>query len=147
MELVVFVGLQGSGKSTFYMAQFADTHLRINLDMLRTRRRETAILEASFRVGQRVVIDNTNPAVEERAAYLAMAKVYHFEAVAYFFDAAYEVCKERNSKRVGKKRIPEAGLKATAKKLVAPTRAEGFGAIYRVGVEGGAVLVRGKDEV
>ena len=65
MELVVFAGLQGSGKSDFYINRFADTHLRINLDMLRTRRRENSILEASLKVGQRVVIDNTNPTTKD----------------------------------------------------------------------------------
>jgi len=38
MEAVIFVGLQAAGKSTFYRERFFDTHVRINLDMLRTRR-------------------------------------------------------------------------------------------------------------
>jgi predicted kinase len=35
MEAVIFVGIQGSGKSTFYNERFVDTHIRINLDMLK----------------------------------------------------------------------------------------------------------------
>lgn len=147
MELVVFSGLQGSGKSTFYINRFADTHLRINLDMLRTRRRENAILDASLRAGQRTVIDNTNPTAEDRAVYLKAAKEHHFETVAYYFDVPYEICKERNDQRVGKRCVPEAGLKATAKKLAEPTKAEGFDAIYRVDANGVAVLIGAKDEV
>ena len=147
MELVVFVGLQGSGKSTFYINRFSDTHLRINLDMLRTRRRENAILDASLKVGQRVVIDNTNPTTVDRAMYLQAAKEHHFETVAYYFDVPFETCKKRNDQRLGKKRIPEAGLKATAKKLVEPTKAESFGAIYRVDANGVAVLVWAKDAI
>ncbi|GKX32471.1 MAG: hypothetical protein MnENMB40S_00890 [Rhizobiaceae bacterium MnEN-MB40S] len=147
MELVVFVGLQGSGKSTFYLDHFADTHLRINLDMLRTRRRENAILDASLKAGQRVVIDNTNPTEADRAAYLRAAKEHHFDAVAYYFDVPFETCEERNNKRAGKKRVPEAGLKATAKKLVAPTRAEGFSKIFHIDIGGGAVLAWSEDEV
>ena len=147
MELVVFAGLQGSGKSSFYSNRFADTHLRINLDMLRTRRREKAILDASLKAGQRAVIDNTNPTTEDRAIYLQAAKEHHFETVAYYFDVPYETCKERNDQRTGKKRVPSAGLKATAKKLVKPTKAEGFDAIYRVDADGTAVLVWVKNEV
>jgi len=147
MELIIFAGLQGSGKSSFYINRFVDTHLRINLDMLRTRRRENAILDASLKSGQRVVIDNTNPTTEDRAVYLQAAKGHHFETVAYYFDVPYETCKERNDLRSGKKRVPEAGLKSTAKKLVEPTQVEGFGAIYRVDVHGIAVLVWAKDEV
>lgn len=46
MEAVIFVGLQGSGKTTFFKEQFFDTHIRINLDMLRTRHREEIVFQA-----------------------------------------------------------------------------------------------------
>ena len=147
MELVVFTGLQGSGKSNFYFNRFADTHLRINLDMLRTRRRENAILDASLKVGQRVVIDNTNPTTVDRAVYLQAANELLFDTVAYYFDVPYETCKERNDQRSGKKRVPEAGLKATAKNLIEPTTAEGFGTIHRVDADGVAVLDWAEDEI
>ncbi len=48
MELLLFIGGQASGKSTFYHQRFRDTHLRINLDMLRTRHREAILLKAQF---------------------------------------------------------------------------------------------------
>ncbi len=35
MQIMIFVGIQASGKSTFYHQYFANTHLRINLDMLK----------------------------------------------------------------------------------------------------------------
>jgi len=35
-DAVIFTGIQASGKSTFYKEQFSRTHIRINLDMLRT---------------------------------------------------------------------------------------------------------------
>lgn len=37
VEGIIFVGIQPSGKSTFYHDRFSNTHLRINLDMLKTR--------------------------------------------------------------------------------------------------------------
>ena len=37
MQLIIFVGLQSSGKSTFYLDKFIDSHIRLNLDMLKTR--------------------------------------------------------------------------------------------------------------
>ena len=39
MEAVVFTGIQASGKSTFYRERFFHTHLRISLDLLKTRGR------------------------------------------------------------------------------------------------------------
>jgi len=36
MEAVIFTGIQAVGKSTFYKEHFFTTHVRINLDMLKT---------------------------------------------------------------------------------------------------------------
>ena len=40
MEAIIFIGIQATGKSAFYQQRFADTHIRLNLDMLKTRRRK-----------------------------------------------------------------------------------------------------------
>jgi len=39
MEAIIFIGIQATGKSTFYKDNFFKTHIRINLDMLKTRKR------------------------------------------------------------------------------------------------------------
>ncbi len=70
MEAVIFVGVQGAGKSTLYRERFSDTHIRINLDMLKTRRREQLILEACLAAQQSFVVDNTNPLPSDRARYV-----------------------------------------------------------------------------
>ena len=43
MEMIIFVGLPGSGKSTYYKKYFFNTYLRISNDLLRTKKpyRET----------------------------------------------------------------------------------------------------------
>jgi hypothetical protein len=45
-EAVIFIGVQASGKTSFYRQRFFETHLRISLDMLRTRQREQLLLVA-----------------------------------------------------------------------------------------------------
>ena len=70
MEAVIFVGVQGSGKTTLYLERFFTTHVRLSLDMLRTRNRERLLLDACIEAKQPFVIDNTNPTVEERARYI-----------------------------------------------------------------------------
>jgi predicted kinase len=40
MELVLFVGLQASGKSTFFVERFLRSHVHLSLDVLKTRHRE-----------------------------------------------------------------------------------------------------------
>jgi len=66
-EMILLIGLQGSGKSTFYRERFFATHFRINLDMLRTRRRETLLLDACLAGGIPFVVDNTSPTIAARA--------------------------------------------------------------------------------
>ena len=66
MEAIIFVGLQGSGKTSFYKDRFFATHVRISLDLLKTRHREDRILEVCLGTDQRFVIDNTNPTREDR---------------------------------------------------------------------------------
>ena len=141
MELILFSGLQGAGKSTFYHQHFANTHLRLNLDMLKTRRREAMIFEACLTAGQRLVVDNTNPAPADRARYLGPALKAGFHAVSYVFDVEAEICRERNAKRTGKARIPEAGIRATTAKLRWPRLEEGFQRLYRVDAAGAAELL------
>lgn len=46
MEAVIFVGLRGAGKTTFYQERLFATHLRLSLDMLKTRHRERRLLQA-----------------------------------------------------------------------------------------------------
>lgn len=66
MEAVVFVGIQTTGKSTFYHHQFGRTHMHINLDMLKTRHREQQFLSNCLETRQRFVVDNINPTPVER---------------------------------------------------------------------------------
>ena len=70
MEAVILIGIQGAGKSTFYRERFFDTHVRVSLDMLKTRHRERALLEACLATGQPLVVDNTNVTAAERARYI-----------------------------------------------------------------------------
>jgi predicted kinase len=74
MEMVLMMGVQAAGKSTFCRERFYDTHLRINLDMLRTRYREELLVRACFEAKQPFVVDNTNPTKADRQRYIPDAK-------------------------------------------------------------------------
>ena len=132
MAAVIFVGVQGSGKTTFYKERFADTHVRISLDMLRTRRREELLLDACLQGKQSFVIDNTNPLPSDRARYIGPARAAGFRVVAYYFETSLQDAIRRNNQREGKKRIPIAAVVGTFKKMQSPTLAEGFDAVYVV---------------
>ncbi|HEX2205402.1 MAG TPA: AAA family ATPase [Longimicrobium sp.] len=142
MEAVVFTGIQASGKSTFYRERFFHTHVRISLDLLKTRGREQTFLRACLATGQRFVVDNTNPTAADRAKYVAPAKAAGFQVVGYFFATAPGDAIRRNKGREGGAVIPVPGILGTYKRLEEPTHAEGFDTLYRVTiVEGGGFEV------
>jgi predicted kinase len=132
VEAIIFVGCPASGKSSFFKQQFFDTHIRVNLDMLRTRRRETLLIEACINAKQRFVVDNTNPTVAERKKYVDVAVRGKFSVCAYLFNAEYDQLIQRNMLRSGKARVPEVAIRATLSKLQRPTGDEGFDSIYSV---------------
>ncbi len=133
-EAVIFTGLQGAGKSTFHRERFFATHLRLNLDMLRTRRRETLLLDACFAGRISFVADNTNPTIGERARYIAPARAAGFRITGYYFDIPIAICLKRNTARPASERVPPIGLYGTRKRLRPPARDEGFDALYRVSI-------------
>jgi hypothetical protein len=135
VEAIVFCGIQGSGKTSFYRERFLETHVRISLDMLRTRRREAILVRACLEAQQRFVIDNTNPTVEERRRYVGPARGARFRVVGYLFEATPRQAIARNAERQGRARIPVSGLLGTYKRLQPPTLTEGFSALYRVRID------------
>ena len=132
MEAVIFVGIQGAGKSTFCRERFFDSHIRINLDMLRTRRRERLLFEACLEAKQKFVLDNTNLTREVREKYIVRAKEFGFKITGYFFYTKIEEAIERNNWREGKAKIPEKGLRAALKRLQIPNFEEGFDELFFV---------------
>lgn len=132
MEAIIFVGMPGCGKSTFFKEYCADTHVRLNLDMLSTRHREKILFEACLAAKQPFVVDNTNPSVADRERYLPKAKAAHFRTIACWFDVSFGTCVERNADRHRFKRVPAVAMNAMRKKFVPPTLDEGFDEVRRV---------------
>ena len=132
MEVVIFCGLQASGKSSFYRERFSRTHEHINLDTLRTRHRERTLYEQCLAERRAVVVDNTNPTAEDRARYLQPLAELDIPAVGYFFRSSISECLARNAARDGGAHLPEVALFATHKKLEIPHTDEGFDRLHYV---------------
>jgi predicted kinase len=135
-ELVVFAGLQASGKSAFFRERFAATHEHVSKDLFRNNkdpnRRQAQLIEAALRAGSSVVVDNTNPTVEDRRALIELGRRFGARIVGHYFDSTVRQCTERNRLRAGKARVPDVAIYATAKKLVPPSYSEGFDRLFRV---------------
>lgn len=99
MEAILLIGLQGAGKSSFFKERFFTTHVRISLDLLRTRYREQRLLSVCLETQQRFVIDNTNPTREERRKYIDAVTASGFAVIGYYFQSKVEDCRRRNSLR------------------------------------------------
>jgi predicted kinase len=129
-ELIVFVGLQGAGKTSFYRVRFASTHDLASKDRFPNNRnparRQRQLVGEALAAGRSVVVDNTNPTVEERAELIALARSLGAGVVGYYFESRLDDCLERNRRREGKARVPDVALHATRKRLCRPSLAEGF---------------------
>lgn len=141
MECVLLIGIQGSGKSTFYKHRFFNTHIRINLDMLKTRNREDIYLAASFKAKQKFVVDNTNPGRKDREKYIQLSKTYRFKIIGYFMEPDLEKSLLRNRSRQGKEQVPVAAIRRTLKILEKPSLDEGFDELYQVKIIDGEYIV------
>lgn len=142
MEAVIFIGIQGAGKSTFFKQRYVDTHIRINGDMLRTRYREQILLEACLKAKQAFVVDKTNAALEKRARYIQPAKASGFRVVGYYFRSNFEEALRRNELREGKAKVPQSGLRSFLKELAKPSYNEGFDQLFYVWInEAGEFVV------
>lgn len=135
MEAVIFVGIQATGKSTFYKDRFSDTHIRLNLDMLKTRHREKILLNACLASKQPFVIDNTNPSAEERTGYIRAAKEAQFRVVGYYFRSQAKESLERNSARDQSRTVPERAVLGTYNRLELPNKEEGFDELFYVTID------------
>ena len=138
VELVILVGLQASGKSTFFRERFAATHEHVSKDLLRNNknlnRRQAQLIEDALEAGRPIVVDNTNPAVEDRRPLIQLGREHGAKIVGYYFDASVRECLRRNAGREGKARVPDVAIFAAAKKLVPPSYSEGFDGLFRVRV-------------
>lgn len=126
MDALVFCGIQGAGKSTWYVENLLHSHVRLSLDLLRTRHRETALLHACLAARQPFVIDNTNPTRATRRRYLELARASGFACRLVFFDCPVELALARNAARPEPRRVPEVAIRGTLAKLERPGEDEGF---------------------
>lgn len=134
MEVALFVGVQGAGKTSFYAVELIHTHLRISRDLVRTKHRERRLFETCLDLQQPLVLDNTNPTRAVRAPWIALARAREFPVVCYWFDVPFADAAARNAGREGDRRIPDNALVRTHAQLEPPQLDEGFERVFVVRV-------------
>lgn len=136
-EVVILVGLPGAGKSTFARARFP-AHEYISKDAFPSgardkQARQDAALRAALRGGRAAIVDNTNVTVADRAAIIAIARELGVRVVGYYLDVPVREAIARNEKREGRAKVPKVAIFTSAKRLVAPSLAEGFDELHTIG--------------
>jgi predicted kinase len=130
MEAVILCGVQGAGKTTLYRDRFVETHVRVGMDLLRTRAREDAFMRLCLQERQPFVVDATNPTPADRRRYVEPARAAGFRVVGYLVEVTDVEALARNAARGGRRRVPAAALVGTGRRLLRPTPQEGFDELW-----------------
>jgi predicted kinase len=136
-QIILAVGLPGSGKSTYFARRgiqpLSSDLLRLWLldketdqsAQARVFRALRYLLEVRLRLGrQRNYVDATSLTPTERRPYFRLAARYGYEVRAIFFDVPLDVCRRRNRDR--NRQVSEAVMTRMASHLQPPTLEEGF---------------------
>ncbi|KAF2161595.1 hypothetical protein M409DRAFT_58988 [Zasmidium cellare ATCC 36951] len=143
LEIVLFCGSPGSGKSTFFWTHLAPMgYMRVNQDQLKTR--DKCIKAATIAIDEdkkSVVVDNTNADMETRAAWVQLAAKLKVPIRLVHFTASAKLCEHNDTVRAlsdGKmnpeKRqlLPKMAFTGFASRFREPSVEEGFQDITHV---------------
>ncbi len=134
-EAIIFVGLQGAGKTTYFTDHFAATHEHVSRDLQQSAEREIALMRECLRSGRSFVLDNTNATRSARAPCIREAKAAGFSVLSYFFDTPVRTAIGRNNHRKDKKPVPVPAILRAAKRLEPPSVEEGIDEIRIITAE------------
>jgi predicted kinase len=136
-HVILLVGLPGAGKTTYLKrrglnALSSDATRLLLLDDETDQSQQPRVFSAlryllttRLRIGRkRTYIDATNLTPWERRPYIKLAQRYGYETQAIFFNVPLEFCERRNRRR--KRNVPDDVMERMARRLVPPTREEGF---------------------
>lgn len=139
--LAVLVGLQASGKSTFYRERLAGRCDLVSKDLFprgarRKQARQMRLVEEALAAGRSVAVDNTNPSPEDWRPLVAAGHAHGAVVLAYWFPPDLVGSLRRNAGRAGRDRVPGVGIRATFGRLRRPAAGDGFDAVYDVRFDG-----------
>lgn len=139
--MAVLVGLQASGKSTFYEQCLSGRYALVSKDLFprgarNKQRRQMRLVHEHLAAGRSVAVDNTNPSPKEWAPLVGLAHARGATVTAYWFPPDVAGSLRRNAARQGRDRVPDVGVLATLNLLRRPSPSDGFDAVRAVRFDG-----------
>ncbi|UZJ56614.1 hypothetical protein CBS101457_005934 [Exobasidium rhododendri] len=138
LDIVLFVGPPGAGKTTFYKEHFSSRDYKwINQDTLKSAPKCLSTAREYLLNDCSVVIDNTNRSKAIRAPYINLAKELKANIRCIYFDVPHELCVHNSLYRARaglqppeeeRKVLPEIAFLSYFKNAEMPTKEEGFDA-------------------
>lgn len=149
MELILMVGIPGSGKTTYAQRHFP-SHTHVSLDKLKAMPRnqrlqlyrkfnlphpkrpnqnrplEDKLIEQAMQQEKSIIVDDTNLTIEIRKRHISAAQRYGYTVNAIFFKNIKQAY-EQNCNR--KKCVPQRALDIMVMQLEEPTKDEGISCI------------------
>lgn len=155
MELIMFVGIPASGKSTRSAAYREQGYLVLSSDEIRESLLEGMPLEGlpekektrlnsqvfeiirrktaeALKRGQSVVVDATNLSRKRRMSFLGQFERFPCVKKCILFITPAEICLERNRRRTGNARVSEEGMQRMLCNFECPNYWEGWDEIIPV---------------
>ncbi len=138
--LIVLVGAPGSGKSTWAAHNGAGA-VHVSQDGLIDAitphgfdhayrdiyyQAENVIARSAIRAGHKVIVDRTNRTRVHRERWLSLAREEGCPAIAVVMTTSEDVCRWRNSMRVGPRRVSDESMERMLAAMEPVTADEGF---------------------
>ena len=96
-ELILLVGCQASGKSSFYREHLATKgYKHVSQDILKSKDKCLSSTEHLLTTGKSVVVDNTNPDVAARSCYIQLATKHNIPVRVFWLITSVDHCKHNN---------------------------------------------------
>lgn len=127
-NILIFCGMPGSGKSTFFQTKLAPLgYVHVNQDILKTKPKVLKLTKESMEKGLNICIDATNPGQDRRQEFYNLALKYQYDVIVIYF--------VRNGKGWNKLRpnpVPSIAYNTYFKNLIEPTYDNTPGSLYQI---------------
>ncbi|GAB1318316.1 DNA kinase/phosphatase Pnk1 [Madurella fahalii] len=140
-DVILFVGPPGSGKSTFYWKHLMPLgYERVNQDTLKSKDKCFKVAGELLKEGCSVVVDNTNPDVDTRSQWVALARKHNVPIRCVWFKTPLQLCEHNDVVRSlnkslnpeARQALPKLAFNGFGSRFKEPKTLEGFQDVIQV---------------